>query len=144
MKWKGLATCLATLLTICTPIASAQPPHYFTWYGSAGNQSLKTIHKITQDGAGYIWIATWDGLLMFDGHDFTRHSLPQDRMTNRFINVTADCNDDIWAPAYDNRLYRFNRQSDTFEEIESGAVSESGYYISPTGSRYGVSARPAG
>ena len=133
MKGKRLVTYLAILLTICTPVASAQPPHYFTWYGSAGNQSLKTIHKITQDRIGYIWIATWDGLLMFDGHDFTRYSLPQDRMTNRFINVTADCNDDIWAPAYDNRLYRFDRQDLTFEEIESGTVSESGYYISPDG-----------
>ena len=133
MKGKRLVTYLAILLTICTPVASAQPPHYFTWYGSAGNQSLKTIHKITQDRTGYIWIATWDGLLMFDGHDFTRYSLPQDRMTNRFINVTADCNDDIWAPAYDNRLYRFDRQDLTFEEIESGTVSESGYYISPDG-----------
>lgn len=133
MKGKRLVTYLATLLTICTPVASAQPPHYFTWYGSAGNQSLKTIHKITQDRIGYIWIATWDGLLMFDGHDFTRYSLPQDRMTNRFINVTVDCNDDIWAPAYDNRLYRFDRQDLTFEEIESGTVSESGYYISPDG-----------
>lgn len=133
MKGKRLVTYLATLLTICTPVASAQPSHYFTWYGSAGNQSLKTIHKITQDRIGYIWIATWDGLLMFDGHDFTRYSLPQDRMTNRFINVTVDCNDDIWAPAYDNRLYRFDRQDLTFEEIESGTVSESGYYISPDG-----------
>lgn len=133
MKGKRLVTYLAILLTICTPVASAQPPHYFTWYGSAGNQSLKTIHKITQDRIGYIWIATWDGLLMFDGHDFTRYSLPQDRMTNRFINVTVDCNDDIWAPAYDNRLYRFDRQDLTFEEIESGMVSESGYYISPDG-----------
>lgn len=133
MKGKRLVTYLAILLTICTPVASAQPPHYFTWYGSAGNQSLKTIHKITQDRIGYIWIATWDGLLMFDGHDFTRYSLPQDRMTNRFINVTVDCNDDIWAPAYDNRLYRFDRQDLTFEEIESGTVSESGYYISPDG-----------
>ncbi len=133
MKGKRPVTYLATLLTICTPVASAQPPHYFTWYGSAGNQSLKTIHKITQDRIGYIWIATWDGLLMFDGHDFTRYSLPQDRMTNRFINVTVDCNDDIWAPAYDNRLYRFDRQDLTFEEIESGTVSESGYYISPDG-----------
>lgn len=133
MKGKRLVTYLATLLTIYTPVASAQPPHYFTWYGSAGNQSLKTIHKITQDRIGYIWIATWDGLLMFDGHDFTRYSLPQDRMTNRFINVTVDCNDDIWAPAYDNRLYRFDRQDLTFEEIESGTVSESGYYISPDG-----------
>lgn len=133
MKGKRLVTYLAILLTICTPVASAQPPHYFTWYGSAGNQSLKTIHKITQDRIGYIWIATWDGLLMFDGHDFTRYSLPQDRMTNRFINVTVDCNDDIWAPAYDNRLYRFDRQDLTFEEIESGTASESGYYISPDG-----------
>lgn len=133
MKGKRLVTYLAILLTIYTPVASAQPPHYFTWYGSAGNQSLKTIHKITQDRIGYIWIATWDGLLMFDGHDFTRYSLPQDRMTNRFINVTVDCNDDIWAPAYDNRLYRFDRQDLTFEEIESGTVSESGYYISPDG-----------
>ena len=124
--------CLILWLLLCTTPARSQPPHYFTWYGSAGNQSLKTIHKISQDKDGYIWIATWDGLLMFDGHEFSRYSLPPDKMTNRFTNVTADCNGDIWAPAYDNCLYRFNRQNSTFEEV-SVTAAESGYFKSPDG-----------
>ena len=115
--------------------STAQPPHYFTWYGSADNQSLKTVHKISQDKAGYIWIATWDGLLMFDGYEFKKYSLPSDRMTNRFINVTSDCNGDIWAPAYDHRLYRLDRKSGTFEEIGGDSTSEADYYRSPDGRR---------
>ena len=112
---------ILSFAALCLPaFLSAQGPHYFTWYGSEGNQALKTIHAIGQDGKGYIWIATWDGLLRFDGYTFTRHTLPPDRMTNRFVDLFVDVADNIWSRAYDNNLYRFDRTSGTFSVFDCG------------------------
>lgn len=116
-------TCLVilSLAALCRSVLlSAQGPHYFTWYSSEGNQALKTIHAIGQDRKGYIWIATWDGLLRFDGYAFARHTLPPDRMTNRFVDLFVDVADNIWSLAYDNNLYRFDQTSGTFSLFDCG------------------------
>lgn len=101
-------------------IATGQPPHAFSWYTSKGDPSLKTIHHIIQDPDGFIWLATWDGLLRFDGYEFVRHILPPDKLTNRFIALKADRNGDIWTISYDNALYRFAPLEDRFIPIDTG------------------------
>ena len=97
-----------------------QPPHAFFWYTSKGDPSLKTIHHIIQDPDGFIWLATWDGLLRFDGYQFERHILPPDKPTNRFIALKADRNGDIWTISYDNALFRFAPRENRFIPIDTG------------------------
>ena len=105
--------------------AAAQPTCTFTWYNSQGNPSLKTIHQISQDKDGFLWLATWDGLLRFDGLEFKRFLLPQGSQTNRFTFLTCDPSGHVWTLAYDSRLYRFDPQEERFETVDTsgGLVS---------------------
>ena len=112
-------TCFLFLLITGFP-SLGQPPHAFFWYTSKGDPSLKTIHHIIQDPDGFIWLATWDGLLRFDGYRFERHILPPDKPTNRFIALKTDRNGDLWTISYDNALYRFAPRENRFFPIDTG------------------------
>lgn len=77
-------------LRLCLTILLLLIPFYFVWgqrsrlYTSDGELSSGLINKITKDSRGYIWIATENGLNLFDGTRFktyfkerdNEHSLP--------------------------------------------------------------------
>ena len=57
------------------------------------------INKIHQDQKGYLWAATFNGLVRYDGIDFTiynANNLPE-LDSNRFMEVTSDLDGNIWA-----------------------------------------------
>ena len=68
---KSIFTILILSLLLLSQTASGQKlraslSHYSTDNGLTSN----TIADIIQDGYGYLWIATWNGLSRFDGYQF--------------------------------------------------------------------------
>lgn len=109
-----------TLFTMIGPLlgaAAVKVEHYAKKDGLAGT----VVSDIMQDSRGYMWIGTWEGLSRFDGKEFINYtegniSVP-DYMHNRIVKVHEDSIGNIWAMMYDDRLFRINRLTDTFDPM---------------------------
>ncbi|MBX3725448.1 MAG: response regulator [Xanthomonadales bacterium] len=115
---------LAMLLPAAGAAAASElgaPPErpLFRLLGSADGLPSNTVHRLAQDRAGNLWLATLDGLARFDGHGFTvwRHdpdragSLPG----NDVQQVLVDPLDQVWVSVNDAGVARYRRDSNDFE-----------------------------
>ena len=70
------------------------------------------IYDITQDDYGYVWLATRDGLIKFDGSKFETVHIPindgRTLPTEAFYNVFKDSHGNIWGGTYSGGLYRID------------------------------------
>ncbi|MCB9053812.1 MAG: hypothetical protein H6556_30810 [Lewinellaceae bacterium] len=90
--------------------------------------SHRKVIKILQDSAGFIWIATIDGLNRFDGYEFLRFKsqgeeqfLPHDAFTDMLI----DEQDNIWLSSPDFiTIYQPGKGSYREVKVKQGAIVE--------------------
>jgi signal transduction histidine kinase/ligand-binding sensor domain-containing protein/DNA-binding response OmpR family regulator len=113
----------------------------FTASGTSQNLSFKNlttenglsnnkINDIIQDKAGFIWLATDDGLNRFDGYNFKvyRH-IPEDSTSISSNNIWRMFEDEegiIWIGTKSGELIRYDPKTDKFSswEINSPVVKE--------------------
>ena len=69
------------------------------------------IRDLLQTRDGYLWLATFDGLVRFDGVRFTvfNKSNSPGIITNRFINLYEDAQGDLWATTENSGLMRLHQ-----------------------------------
>ena len=120
----------------------AEVTHYSTDDGLCSN----AVSDIIQDGNGYLWIATWNGLSRFDGFNFFNYTTGRlsgnPLLHNRIMDLTADFQQNIWLRMYDGRVFVLNRNEDriinAFEGIAGNAnfrttcklkLTEKGYIL---------------
>lgn len=92
----------------------------FTEYDVADGMAHNNIHDIYTDSQGYVWLCTWSGVSRFDGHTFRNYCTDPKSMSvrhNRFRGVEEDAVGNLWFRTYDDHIYRFNRQSEEFEDL---------------------------
>lgn len=78
--------------------------------------SSSHINKIIQDKAGYIWLATDNGLSRYDGFHtktYTRSTHPS-LLSNMVLSILEDSRGDIWIGTNDG-IQKFNRANESFE-----------------------------
>lgn len=113
--------------------AAASPECIFEHYTSLDGLPHNSISDIYRDSRGFVWLCTWYGLSRFDGYTFRNYrTLPGDRAPlshNRFRNVYEDSEGYMWVVTYDDHLYRFNRHTETFEEIASLSDGDDAYKV---------------
>lgn len=118
---KILSIVLLTLLIVAPQKASAEPLRgVFTEYSSIDGLAHNNIHDIHTDSRGFVWLCTWSGVSRFDGYHFKNYCTDPKNMPvrhNRFRAVDEDRNGNLWFRTYDDHIYRFNRQSEEFEEV---------------------------
>ncbi|WP_282035733.1 hybrid sensor histidine kinase/response regulator transcription factor [Saccharicrinis aurantiacus] len=96
-----------------------------------GGYSSKSINSITQDKFGFIWMASYNGVIRYNSKDAQQfvynpsyeNSLP----SNTINNVTCDKDNNIWV-ATNNGIAKFNRTTQNFEKVdytyENGAIAQ--------------------
>lgn len=94
-------------------------------YNFAPDESALENHisNVQQDSSGFMWFATWNGLVRFDGYNFHvfQPILNSDGsiFSNRIYNIRIASTGDIWNVSSDNRLYLFNRKTMEFKNLHS-------------------------
>lgn len=90
----------------------------YTFSNGLGNG---LVNDILQDRQGILWFATWNGLSKFDGYSFTNFKARVNNnveiTNNRILSVKEDSIGFLWILSYDNSVYRFDPQDETFTPI---------------------------
>ncbi len=130
MAWKIQARSCFTLLLILVTSAplvaqSVLPEQFITqsWSRREG-LPLATIHAVTQDRAGFLWIATDDGFARFDGHEFTIFDRRQDPQIPSGLVQTllADPAGGLWIGTHQGLLYRHQDETSIVEALRGLAI----------------------
>lgn len=80
--------------------------------------SNSLINKICQDDLGFIWVATEDGLNLFDGIQFKTFTQEEHGLNANYITtLKLDSKGNIWVGLV-NGLQKYNYETNTFEEIK--------------------------
>lgn len=114
---------LILLSVICPLVLSAQSLMHVRHYSAKDGLSQNTVTDFLQDDKGYIWMSTWNGLEKFDGYTFQNYkSYPTDATRleyNRIQQIAKSKNGNIWCITYNNLLYLFDTQTETFQNVFS-------------------------
>lgn len=114
---------LILLSLICPLVLSAQSLMHVRYYSAKDGLSQNIVTDFLQDDKGIIWMSTWNGLEKFDGYTFQNYkSYPTDATRleyNRIQQIAKSKKGNIWCITYNNLLYLFNTQTETFQNVFS-------------------------
>lgn len=104
--------CIAIFLILCFSHAlGGIHDIVFSHIGMRDGLSHSTVNGITQDGLGYMWVATPDGLNRYDGYKFTTYY--PDSVDRNIKDVAAGADGSLWALTAHN-LIRYSTADETF------------------------------
>lgn len=115
--------CVATVLTVFMPVRTAAAPLEFIFdhYSTDDGLPHNYISDIHQDSKGFIWLSTWYGLSRYDGNSFVNYTMQPGDFTNlshnRILSAREDVKGHLWVTCYDNRLYRFDPETEVFVAV---------------------------
>jgi signal transduction histidine kinase/ligand-binding sensor domain-containing protein/CheY-like chemotaxis protein/HPt (histidine-containing phosphotransfer) domain-containing protein len=109
---------VAWILGASIATAADAPPLILEHLTASDGLPQATVMATVQDSQGFVWIATEDGLVRFDGHELYRYAYSRterDSLPGNFIyDIVEDANHDLWIAVKDSGLARWNRASDNF------------------------------
>jgi signal transduction histidine kinase/ligand-binding sensor domain-containing protein/CheY-like chemotaxis protein/HPt (histidine-containing phosphotransfer) domain-containing protein len=77
-----------------------------------------SVYTTLQDSQGFVWLATEDGLVRYDGRELLRYAYSprsSSGLPGNFIyQIVEDAHHDLWVAIKDTGIARWNRASDTF------------------------------
>ena len=115
MKKCGL---IAVVLWFCAAMACAEPPMIFQHLGSPEGLPQNTVMASLQDSQGFMWIATEDGLVRYDGYETRRYAHERanaDSLPGNYIwSLVEDAHGDLWLAIKNSGVARWNRATDRF------------------------------
>ncbi|MFK7772185.1 MAG: histidine kinase [Saprospiraceae bacterium] len=97
---------LILLIGLRCQIAPAQDPAHWQLTDENGLPSM-TVYQIAQDGDGYMWIGTSNGICRYDGKEITNysHRIMND---NEIIGITMDTFNNIFFRNLSNQVFLIN------------------------------------
>lgn len=104
--------------------------HYTTADGLCSN----VITVIQQDGYGYIWIGTRNGLSRYDGYHFfnymTGNRSHVKNLHNHLLNMVIDQSQNVWMRMYDRRIFVLDRHTDQIINPFENTKGEDDFFCS--------------
>lgn len=118
--------------------ASNTDPFFIQHYDNRNGLSNSSINKLFRDSDDVLWIATWDGLNMYDGNDFHvfNYSKEKDSKSigsNVIQNIKEDKSGNIWIATiggiskYTKGTGRFTNYF--YNRHQTGRISEQEYSL---------------
>ena len=92
--------------------------------------SQGSVISIIQDKTGFIWLATENGVNIYDGNEVRQLPGPENSFENVAIyNVLEDRNGLIWLNVDGRKLYSYNPKTDAYQHIPIKLTQGFDYYI---------------
>jgi signal transduction histidine kinase/ligand-binding sensor domain-containing protein/CheY-like chemotaxis protein len=102
-------------------VASESFPLVLEHLTTADGLPQGTVYATLQDSQGFVWLATEDGLVRYDGHELVRYSrLPTSSgglSGNYIFQMTEDAHRDLWIAVKDGGVARWHRDTNSFTII---------------------------
>ncbi len=125
---RGFKTVIVSLLCSSAMFFTtmAQPLLKCTEYKSGGEMDHSRVSCYLQDSKGLIWFGTWIGLCRYDGKEFYYFRNNNEESSagkqvplgsNRILKMVLDSHENIWCQNYDAGLYRFDRNTSTYQSV---------------------------
>ncbi|HET7115170.1 MAG TPA: two-component regulator propeller domain-containing protein, partial [Hanamia sp.] len=120
--------------------AYTQPstPYYIQHYDNRNGLSNSSINKLFKDSDNLLWVATWDGLNMYDGSAFHVFNYSKENDfksigSNVIQNITEDKRGNVWISTIEG-ISRYEKRSGKFfnyfyNQDQNEKVSEQEYAI---------------
>lgn len=115
---------LLGLVTCCSAIVARADYRLDNWTTDQGLPQ-NSVYSIVQTRDDYLWMATLDGLVRFDGARFTvfNKSNSPGISNNRFVYLFEDGNGDLWAGTEQSGIVRLHEGRFTSYGLEDGLPS---------------------
>lgn len=112
---------LQSLLALCF-ISAASAQYIVDSWTTENGLPQNTVRSIQQTPDGYLWLATSDGLVRFDGVRFTvfNRSNSPELSTNRLVSLLAEKDGTLWICTETPDLVRY--RDGQFQRFNAGAV----------------------
>lgn len=105
-------------------VAAAQQPQLIAQYTTAEGLAINGVNAMCRDRRGYLWIATYDGLNRYNGHQFTTYNMQNSANafeSNRMRSICELPNGDILI-GNDNGITLFNYDTALFAPLSLDEV----------------------
>jgi signal transduction histidine kinase/ligand-binding sensor domain-containing protein/CheY-like chemotaxis protein/HPt (histidine-containing phosphotransfer) domain-containing protein len=117
--WRPYLICgLLGIMAAASAAAADAPPLILQHLTTADGLPQGSVYTTLQDSQGFIWLATEDGLIRYDGRELLRYAYTPSSSSglpgNFIYQVVEDAHHDLWLAIKDTGLARWNRASDTF------------------------------
>ena len=116
--WRAALRGLLGLALAGAACAADAPALILQHLTTADGLPQSSVYATLQDSQGFVWLATEDGLVRYDGRELLRYAYSPRSSTGlpgNFIYAEAeDAHHDLWVAIKDTGLARWNRASDTF------------------------------
>lgn len=123
-----LSRFVCILLLLASSFGYGQPadltskPIRFEQFANDLNLSQNSINSILQDHNGFLWIATWSGLIQYNGYTSTVfHAGGQfgNLKSNQISALYEDSNNNLWVGTIRGGLYRYAQDQKKFFQFAS-------------------------
>jgi len=102
-----------------TPDASwTTPTETVSQYGPSG-----IVRDVVIDRDGITWLAAWDGIISYDGKQFTNHTLKEGLSHHRVYSVMEDSKGNMWFGTMGAGAYKYDGTKFTNLSSNNGMVS---------------------
>ena len=117
--WRWYLICgLLGLLRTAMAVAADAPAMVLEHLTTADGLPQGSVYTTLQDSQGFIWLATEDGLVRFDGRELLRYAYSPSNSNglpgNFIYQVVEDAHQDLWLAIKDTGVAHWNRASDSF------------------------------
>ena len=132
--------CILIWVTITGPntMAEEKDPFFLQHYDNRNGLSNSAINHIFRDASNLLWVATWDGLNMYDGNifhvfNYSKNNDFKSIGSNVIQQVTEDKRGNIWVTTIEG-ISRYEKRSGKFynyfyNQYQRGKVSEQEYAL---------------
>lgn len=100
---------------------TVHPDYRVQQWTVADGLPVNSVRDILRTRDGYLWIATFDGLVRFDGNRFVvfNASNTPGLTSNRIIDLHEGPNDELWLATQNNKVARYTTEGfTTFDEVD--------------------------